>query len=85
MLTPSMQIIINNSDNTINKNNFKDFQQKLLLTLQNDVDNNLEELINYNDFQTTIMGLELVGEYHVNSNNQIDHIKINYIDNKLIN
>lgn len=80
-----MQIIINNSDNTINKNNFKDFQQKLLLTLQNDVDNNLEELINYNDFQTTIMGLELVGEYHVNSNNQIDHIEINYIDNKLIN
>lgn len=80
-----MQIIINNSDNTINKNNFKDFQQKLLLTLQNDVDNNLEELISYNDFQTTIMGLELVGEYHVNSNNQIDHIEINYIDNKLIN
>lgn len=80
-----MQIIINNSNNTINKNNFKDFQQKLLLTLQNDVDNNLEELINYNDFQTTIMGLELVGEYHVNSNNQIDHIEINYIDNKLIN
>lgn len=80
-----MQIIINNNDNTINKNNFKDFQQKLLLTLQNDVDNNLEELINYNDFQTTIMGLELVGEYHVNSNNQIDHIEINYIDNKLIN
>lgn len=80
-----MQIIINNSNNTINKNNFKDFQQKLLLTLQNDVDNNLEELINYNDFQTTIMGLELVGEYHVNSNNQIDHIEINYIDNRLIN
>lgn len=36
-------------------------------------------------FQVTIMGLELVGEYHVNSNNQIDHIEINYIDNKLIN
>lgn len=85
MLTPSMQIIINNSYNTINENNFEEFQQKLLLTLQNDVDSNLEGLIDYNDFQATIMGLELVGEYHVNSNNQIDHIEINYIDNKLIN
>lgn len=85
MLVPEMQTIINNSHNTISKNNFKNFQQKLWLILQNDVDNNLEDLVEYNDFQVTIMGLELVGEYHVNSNNQIDHIEINYIDNKLIN
>lgn len=85
MLTPSAQTIINSSCDTINTNNFEKFQQKLLLILQNDVDTNLEELIEYNDFEVTIMGLELVGEYHVNSNNQIDHIEINYIDNKLIN
>ena len=80
-----MQTIISNSYGTINTSNFEKFQQKFLLILQNDVDNNLEELVEYNDFQVTIMGLELVGEYHVNSNNQIDHVEINYIDNKLIN
>lgn len=85
MLTPSLETIINNSHNTLSNDSFEDFQQKLLLILQNDVDNNLEELVEYNDFEVTIMGLELVGEYHVNSNNQIDHIEINYIDNKLIN
>lgn len=85
MLTPSLETIINNSHNTLSNDNFEDFHQKLLLILQNDVDNNLEELVEYNDFQVTIMGLELVGEYHVNSNNQIDYIEINYIDSKLIN
>lgn len=85
MLTPSLETIINNSHNTLSNDSFEDFQQKLLLILQNDVDNNLEELVEYNDFEVTIMGLELVGEYHVNSNNQIDYIEINYIDNKLIN
>ena len=85
MLTPSIQTIIDHSQNNVTMNNFKEFQQKLLLTLQNDVDNNLEELVNYNDFQATLFGLELVGEYHVNSNNEIDHIEINYIDNQLIN
>lgn len=85
MLTSAMQTIISNSYGTINTSNFEKFQQKFLLILQNDVDNNLEELVEYNDFQVTIMGLELVGEYHVNSNNQIDHVEINYIDNKLIN
>lgn len=85
MLTPSLETIINNSHNTLSNDSFEDFQQKLLLILQNDVDNNLEELVEYNDFEVTIMGLELVGEYHVNSNNQIDYIEINYIDSKLIN
>lgn len=85
MLTPSMQTIINHSQNSVNKNNFEKFQYDLFLTLQKDIKNNLEELVDYNDFQTTIMGLELVGEYHINSDNQIDHIEINYINNELIN
>lgn len=85
MLTSAMQTIISNSYGTINTNNFEKFQQKLLLILQNDVDNNLEELVEHNDFQITIMGLELIGKYHVNSNNQIDYVKINYLDNKPIN
>lgn len=45
MLVSEMQTIINNSYNIINENNFKNFQQKLWLILQNDVDNNLEDLI----------------------------------------
>lgn len=85
MLTPTTQTIIDNSYDTINTNNFEKFQHDLFLTLQKDVDSNLEDLGDYNDFETTIMGLELVGQYHVDSNNQIDHIEINYIDNELVN
>lgn len=85
MLTPSMQTIINHSQNSVSESNFEKFQHDLFLTLQKDVENNSEELADYNNFQATIMGLELVGEYHINSNNQIDHIEINYIDSELIN
>lgn len=85
MLTPTPQTIIDNSYDTINTNNFEKFQHDLFLTLQKDVDSNLEDLGDYNDFETTIMRLELVGQYHVDSNNQIDHIEINYIDNELVN
>lgn len=73
-VTPSLKLITDNND--------QELQSQLITTLQHDVDNNPDETDDYNDFKTTILGLELVGEFHLNEDKQIDSIEINYVNNE---
>lgn len=73
-ITPSLKLIT--------ACNCRELETQLVATLQHDVNNNLSELDDYNDFETTILGLELVGEFHVNEDKQIDNIEINYVNNE---